>query len=140
MAARELVVVVLNHTNEELSLEPGSARLALGEWTAGTPESQPPAGIRAGESAMWRCRSRRLGAGTAGSVAYRIVGYGAQSRVSFSWDVHYLTPSRFAHACDSDEFAVRALGGSGRQAVAVFVFGECVPFQPCRVVWLRRVS
>lgn len=68
MAGKELVVVVLNHTNEELKLE-SEPRLEHGEWMD-APESQPPWEIRAGESGMWRCKSRHIGTGIAGSVTY----------------------------------------------------------------------
>ncbi|KFA70269.1 hypothetical protein S40285_09772 [Stachybotrys chlorohalonatus IBT 40285] len=66
MAARELIVVALNHTNEELNLEPQSPRLDHGEWMD-VPESQPPQEIRAGESGIWRCKSRRIGTGVEGA-------------------------------------------------------------------------
>lgn len=124
MAARELIVIFLNHTNEELSLEPGSAHLDHGEWMTGTPESEPPKEIRAGESGMWRCKSRHVGLGTVGAVSYRIVRYGEKDKISLSWDVRYVVPSKFKHTVESDEFAIRVLGGSGSPAVAVFVLGE----------------
>lgn len=123
MTARELIVVVLNHINEELNLEPESAHLDRGEWTTDTPESEPPLEIRAGESGMWRCKSRHVGAGIEGSATYRIVGYGPNDKVTLSWDVRYVGPNKFSHSCEADEFTVRVLGGSGRQAVAVFVIG-----------------
>ncbi|POR35427.1 Lysophospholipase [Tolypocladium paradoxum] len=66
MTVRDLIVVVLYHTNEELSLEPESPRLDRGEWMTDTAESQPPPEIRAGESGMWRCESRHAGAGIEG--------------------------------------------------------------------------
>ncbi|KAG8418377.1 Lysophospholipase 1 [Metarhizium acridum] len=121
MAARELIVILLNHTNEELSLEPGSPHLDHGDWMTDTPESEPPVEIRAGESGMWRCKSRHVGAGTVGAVSYRIVGYGEKDKISLSWDVRYVAPSKFEHLVESDEFTIRVLGGSGKQAVAVFV-------------------
>jgi hypothetical protein len=124
MAARELIVILLNQTNEELTLDPGSARLEHGEWMTDTPEAEPPVEVRAGESGMWRCRSPHVGAGTMGSVMYRIVGYGENDKITLSWDIRYVGPSKFDHEVESDEFAIRVLGGSGRQAVAVFVLGK----------------
>merc|ERR1712000_758862 len=123
MAARELIVVVLNHTNEELNLEPESLRLEHGEWMD-APDSQSPQEIRAGESGMWRCKSRHIGTGIEGSVTYRIVGYGTNDRVTLTWNVHYVGPNKFHHSCATEEFTVRVLGGAGKQAVAVFVFGK----------------
>ena len=123
MAARELVVVVLNQTNEELIMDRESLHLEQGEWMTGTPESQPPEEIRAGESGMWRGKPPHLGSGTTGSVKYRIAGYGPRDKLMFSWDVRYVGPSKFGHGSESDEFTIRVMGGSGRQAVAVFVVG-----------------
>lgn len=124
MAARELIVILLNQTNEELTLDPQSPQLDQGEWMTDTPESEPPVEIRAGESGMWRCKSKHVGAGTVGSVSYRIVGYGDNDKISMSWDIRYVGPSKFEYAVESKDFAMRVLGGSGRQAVAVFVFGK----------------
>ncbi|KAK9445441.1 lysophospholipase Plb1 [Metarhizium brunneum] len=130
MAARELIVTFLNHTNEELSLVPGSVRLDHGEWMTGTPESEPPREIRAGESGMWRCKSRHVGSGTVGAVDYRICGYGEKDKISVSWDVRFVTPSKFEHKVESDEFAIRVLGGNGWPAVAVFVLAAvCAGFE-----------
>lgn len=124
MAAQELIVIFLNHTNEELTLVPGSVRLDHGEWMTGTPESEPPKEIRAGESGIWRCKSRHVGWGTVGAVDYYISGYGEKDKISVSWDVRNVVPSKFEPTVESDEFAIRVLGGSGWPAVAVFVLGE----------------
>ncbi|KAJ9419353.1 hypothetical protein FOXG_07242 [Fusarium oxysporum f. sp. lycopersici 4287] len=97
MAVRELIVMVLNHTNEELNLESESPRLGHGEWMD-TPESQPPQEIRAGESGMWRCNSCHIGTGIEGSVTYRIAGYGTNNRVNLTWNVHYVGPNKFHHS------------------------------------------
>lgn len=124
MAARELTVVLLNQTNEELALDPQSPRLDQGVWMTDTPESEPPLEVRAGESGIWRCKSRHVGDGTVGAVSYRIVGYGDNDKLTLSWDIRYVGANKFEHTCETSEFTVRVLGGSGRQAVAVFVFGE----------------
>ena len=138
MASRELIIVFLNYTNEELKLDPESLRLEQGEWGTDTKESQPPSEIRAGESGLWRCKSPHVGAGTVGSVTYQIVGYGEGGGVTVSWDVRYVGPSKFEHSCQAGEFATRVLGGSGRQAVAVFVFGMCC--QLCRFIQVLLAS
>jgi hypothetical protein len=122
-AIRELIVVVLNHTNEELNLEPESLRLDHGEWMDG-PESQPPQDIRAGESGIWRCKSCHIGRGFTGGVTYRVAGYGTKNSVALTWDVRYAGPNKFHQSCTAEEFAVRVLGGSGKLAIAIFVFGE----------------
>ncbi|ODA83996.1 hypothetical protein RJ55_02514 [Drechmeria coniospora] len=127
MAAMELIVVVLNHTNEELSLDAQSPQLEQGEWMTDSAESQPPQEIRAGESGMWRCKARHVGAGIAGSAQYRIVGYGANDLVTLNWDVPVVGANKFEHSSETAEFGVEVLGGSGRQAVAVFVFAPAKP-------------
>ncbi|KID84428.1 lysophospholipase Plb1 [Metarhizium guizhouense ARSEF 977] len=122
MAARELIVILLNYTNEELAMDPQSPHLEQGEWMTDTPESQPPAEIMAGESGMWRCKSRHVGAGTVGSVSYRIVRYGEKDKITLSWDIRYVGSSKFEYTVEAEEFTMRVLGGGGKQAVAVFVF------------------
>jgi hypothetical protein len=80
-------VLVLNHTNEELDLEPESPSLEHGQWMD-TPESRPPTEILSGESGMLRCKSSHMYAGIEGSVTYRVVGYSltafARQRISRS--------------------------------------------------------
>ncbi|KAI5455575.1 hypothetical protein BGZ63DRAFT_458668 [Mariannaea sp. PMI_226] len=121
MAARELLVVILNHTNEELNLEPGFPSLEHGQ-IMDTPDSQPPQEILAGESGLLRCKSHRVGMGVEGSVRYRIIGFEGRNTVTFVWNVHYLGQNKFDAACAVDSFKVRVLGGQGSQAVVVFVF------------------
>ncbi|KAM6505438.1 hypothetical protein FSOLCH5_014655 [Fusarium solani] len=121
MAARELLVVILNHTNEELNLEPSSPSLDHGQWMD-TSDSRPPQEILAGESGILRCKSHRVGMGVEGSVTYRIVGLEGRNKVTFKWNVHYLGQNKFDAACAADSFKVRVLGGHGNQAVVVFVF------------------
>jgi hypothetical protein len=123
MAARELTVVVLNHTNEELGLEPASTILDHGQWVD-EPEWYPTQLILAGESGLWRCESRHFGSNIEGSVTYRILHETANRKVTFKWNIHYVGTNKFDHTCTMDEFGVRAFGGSGRHAVAVFVFGS----------------
>uniref|UniRef100_A0A0D2XTD3 Uncharacterized protein n=1 Tax=Fusarium oxysporum (strain Fo5176) TaxID=660025 RepID=A0A0D2XTD3_FUSOF len=85
MATRELLVVILNHTNEELNLEPQSPSLDHGHWID-APDSRPPQMILAGESGMLRCKSSHIGGGVQGSVTYRVVGFEANNRVTFLWN------------------------------------------------------
>ncbi|KAI8713949.1 hypothetical protein NCS52_01113700 [Fusarium sp. LHS14.1] len=105
MASGELLVVILNHTNDELDLEPDSLTQIL-----------------AGESGMLRCKSSHVGAGVSGSVTYRVVGYEESYKVTFLWSVPYVGQNKFDSLCAAEGFAVRMLGGKGNQAVAVFVF------------------
>lgn len=123
MTTRELLVVILNHTNEELDLEPESPSLDHGHWMD-TPDSRPPPEILAGESGMLRCKSSHVGVGVGGSVTYGIVGYGANNKVTFVWNVPYVGPNRFDCSCAVDAFTVRVLGGRGTQPVVVFVLGR----------------
>uniref|UniRef100_A0A0D2XLA5 Uncharacterized protein n=1 Tax=Fusarium oxysporum (strain Fo5176) TaxID=660025 RepID=A0A0D2XLA5_FUSOF len=104
MASRELLVVILNHTNEELNTEPQWPTLIHGQFIKDD-DLPPPQTILAGESGMLRCKSNHLGGGVEGSITYRVVGFGTKKR--------------------SDIFlerAVQTLGGHGNQAVVVFVF------------------
>ncbi|KAM5364592.1 hypothetical protein ACJZ2D_011448 [Fusarium nematophilum] len=121
MTTRELLLVILNQTNEELSLEPGSLSLGRGEMMD-TPDSKPPQEILAGESGMLRCKSSHIGRGVEGSITYQIVGYEGENRVKFVWDVPYLGANHFAGSSLADGFMVKILGGQGSQAVVVFVF------------------
>jgi hypothetical protein len=128
MAARELVVILLNHTNEELAIDPEFTCLEHGEGKTDTPESEPPAQIGAGESGMWRCKSPHVGVGTIGCVSYRIVRYGEKNKITLSWDIRYVGSSKFEYTVEAEEFTMRVLGGSGKQAVVVFVFRKSESF------------
>ncbi|SPJ74788.1 uncharacterized protein FTOL_04519 [Fusarium torulosum] len=121
MATRELLVVILNHTNEELEIEPQSPSLGHGLLMA-PPDLQPPQTILAGESGMMRCKSSHIGGGVDGSIVYRIIGFEQRNKVKFVWSVPYLGVNKFDSACASPEFKVDILGGRGHQAVIVFVF------------------
>ncbi|KAH7142920.1 hypothetical protein B0J13DRAFT_636740 [Dactylonectria estremocensis] len=125
MVAREVVVVVLNQTNEELGLQQDSPHLEHGEWMTMT--ESPPQQILAGESGMWRCQARHIGTQIEGSVTYRIVGYGAANAVTFAWKVSLVEPNKFRHICSAEEFDVRIISGGGLQAVGVFVFEPAKP-------------
>ncbi|KAF5640832.1 hypothetical protein F52700_3544 [Fusarium sp. NRRL 52700] len=120
MATRELLIVILNHTNEELIAEPERPTLNYGQWTK-TPDQQPPQRILAGESGMLRCKSSHIGGGVDGSITYRIVGLEGRNKVAFMWSVPY----------------VGILGGRGKEAVVVFVFGpaKVVDLSPADGVW-----
>lgn len=123
MTARELLVVILNHTNEELNLQPDSPTLKHGHLMD-APDSRPPLEILAGESGMLRCKSIHAGAGVEGSVTYRVVGFQANNGVTFMWNVPYLGPNKFDCSCAVDDFTVSILGGRGNQAVVVYVFSK----------------
>ncbi|KAH7133741.1 hypothetical protein EDB81DRAFT_887553 [Dactylonectria macrodidyma] len=125
MVVREVVVVVLNHTNEELDLQPDSPHLEHGEWIATT--ESPPQEILAGESGMWRCQPSHIGTQIEGSVTYRIVGYGAANAVTFAWKTSLVEPNKFRYSCAAEDFDVKVIGGGGMQAVAVFVFEPAKP-------------
>jgi hypothetical protein len=123
MATRELLVVILNHTNEELEIEPQSPSLDHGLWMA-TPDLQPPQTILAGESGMLRCKSSHIGGGVDGSITYQIIGFEPRNKVKFVWSVPYVGVNKFDSACACPEFKIDILGGRGNQAVIVFVFSE----------------
>ncbi|KAL8391813.1 hypothetical protein RB595_002135 [Gaeumannomyces hyphopodioides] len=119
MSVREVTVVVLNHTNEELGLDESSLRLDRGEWLA--PESKPPREIPAGESGIWRCKTHGL-AGIEGSAHYRVVGRDPSEKVTFTWVAHFIVPNKYTHESSVEGYRIRVLGGEGRHAVAVFIF------------------
>ncbi|ENH72295.1 hypothetical protein BFJ70_g12681 [Fusarium oxysporum] len=123
MATRELLIVILNHTNEELNTEPEWPTLNHGQWNK-TPDLQPPQTILAGESGMLRCKSSHIGGGLDGSITYRIVGFEGRNEVAFMWSVPYVGANKFDASCAVSDFGVEILGGRGREAVVVFVFGE----------------
>lgn len=52
------------------------------------------------------------------------MGYRPNNRVDLTWNIHYVGQNQFHHSCAAEEFTVRVLGRAGKQAVAVFVFGE----------------
>ncbi|KAH7267824.1 uncharacterized protein BKA55DRAFT_556632 [Fusarium redolens] len=123
MATRELLIVILNHTNEELNTEPEWPTLNHGHWNK-TPDLQPPQTILAGESGMLRCKSSHIGGGVEGSITYRIVGFEGRNEVAFTWNVPYVGPNKFDASCAVSDFTVNILGGRGKEAVVVFVFGQ----------------
>ncbi|EXK78838.1 hypothetical protein FOQG_16504 [Fusarium oxysporum f. sp. raphani 54005] len=129
MATRELLVIILNHTNEELNIEPQSPSLDHGHWID-TPDSRPPQMILAGESGMLRCKSSHIGGGIEGSITYRVVGFDANNKVTFLWNVPYVGPNKFDCSCAIDAFTVKVLGGRGNQAVVVFVFERALRTDP----------
>ncbi|RGP58137.1 hypothetical protein FSPOR_11920 [Fusarium sporotrichioides] len=120
MAARELLVVILNHTNEELNIEPGSPFLYHGDLME-TPDSRPPQQILAGESGLLRCKSSHVYGAIDGSVSYRVVGMEFNNTVAFSWSMPHVGPNKYDCSCSRDDFSIKVLGGRGNQAVAVFV-------------------
>ncbi|CEI68173.1 hypothetical protein FVEN_g12227 [Fusarium venenatum] len=121
MTTRELLVVILNHTNEELNTEPEWPTVTHGHFIK-DPEIPPPQTILAGESGMLRCKSDHLGGGIEGSITYRIVGFGPRNEVKFMWSVPYIGVNKFSAASAIPDFTVHALGGHGSQAVVVFIF------------------
>ncbi|EMT69355.1 hypothetical protein ACKRZS_006463 [Fusarium odoratissimum] len=121
MASRELLVVILNHTNEELNTEPEWPTLVHGQFIKDA-DLPPPQAILAGESGMLRCKSNHLGGGVEGSITYRVVGFGPRNEVTFSWSVPYVGVNKFSAASAIPNFQVQTLGGHGNQAVVVFVF------------------
>ncbi|KAH7208601.1 hypothetical protein DER44DRAFT_660612 [Fusarium oxysporum] len=121
MATRELLIVILNHTNEELNTEPEWPTLNHGQWNK-TPDLQPPQTILAGESGMLRCKSSHIGGGVDGSITYRIVGFEGRNEVAFMWSVPYVGANKFDASCAVSDFGVEILGGRGKEAVVVFVF------------------
>ncbi|EXA30114.1 hypothetical protein FOVG_18464 [Fusarium oxysporum f. sp. pisi HDV247] len=121
MASRELLVVILNHTNEELNTELEWPTLIHGQFVK-DPDLPPPQTILAGESGMLRCKSNHLGGGIEGSITYRIVGFGPRNEATFSWSVPYVGMNKFSAASAIPNFKVQPLGGYGNQAVVVFVF------------------
>jgi hypothetical protein len=123
MATRELLIVILNHTNEELIAESQWPPLNHGEWSK-TLDLQPPQTILAGESGMLRCKSSHVGGGVDGSISYRIVGFEGRNEVTFIWSVPYVDANKFDACCAVSDFTVEILGGRGKEAVVVFVFGE----------------
>ncbi|KAF5026368.1 hypothetical protein F66182_1576 [Fusarium sp. NRRL 66182] len=122
MATRELLVVLLNHTNEELSLDNQSPILAHGHWME-IPSLQPPQTILAGESGIFRCQSSYMGGKVEGSIIYRVVGFEGNNQLTLLWNVPYVGPNSFDYSCGLCTFTVKILGGKGNQAVVVFVFG-----------------
>ncbi|KAH6980210.1 hypothetical protein EDB82DRAFT_539843 [Fusarium venenatum] len=120
MAARELLVVILNHTNEELNIEPESPSLDHGNWME-TSESRPPQQILAGESGMMRCKSSHVYGTIDGSVSYRVVGVEMNNKVAISWSIPLVGPNKYDWSCPRDLFNIKVLGGRGNQAVTVFV-------------------
>ncbi|KAH7145568.1 hypothetical protein B0J13DRAFT_607215 [Dactylonectria estremocensis] len=125
-ASRELVVVVLNLTNEELSLFPESPNLSHGKWMD-DPGSRPPQEIRAGESGMWRCQAEHIGVQIEGSASYSIVGYDYNVRVTFTWKIYSVRPNEFNQSCAAEGFEIQVIGGGGRQPVVVYVFKPTEP-------------
>ncbi|KAF5981531.1 hypothetical protein FCOIX_4179 [Fusarium coicis] len=122
MATRELLIVILNHTNEELIAESEWPPLNHGEWSK-TLDLQPPQTILAGESGMLRCKSSHMGGGVDGSITYRIVGFEGRNEVTFIWSVPYVGANKFDACCAVSHFTIEILGGRGKEAAVVFVFG-----------------
>ncbi|KAH7142514.1 acyl transferase/acyl hydrolase/lysophospholipase [Fusarium sp. MPI-SDFR-AT-0072] len=121
MATRELLVVILNHTNEELNTEPEWPTLTHGHFIKDS-DLPSPQTILAGKSGMLRCKSNHLGGGIEGSITYRIVGFGPRNEVTFMWSVLYIGVNRFSAASAIPNFTVHTFGGHGSQPVVVFVF------------------
>jgi hypothetical protein len=125
MASRQLVVVVLNQTNEELSLVPESMSLTHGKWMD-DPEARPPQEIRAGESGMWRCQAEHLGVQIEGGVCYSIVGYDSNLRLTFTWRIYSVRPNEFDQSCVIEGFEIQVIGGGGMQPIVVYVFSKWI--------------
>ncbi|KAI1027812.1 hypothetical protein LB503_011876 [Fusarium chuoi] len=125
MATRELLIVILNHTNEELIAEPEWPPLNHGNWN------------KTGESGMLRCKSSHIGGGVDGSITYRIVGFEGRNEVAFMWSVPYVGANKFDACCAVSDFTVEILGGRGKEAVVVFVFGpaKMADVRPSDGVW-----
>ncbi|KAG9505066.1 hypothetical protein J7337_002032 [Fusarium musae] len=136
MATRELLIVILNHTNEELIAESEWPPLNHRGWSK-TLDLQPPQTILAGESGMLRCKSSHIGGGVDSSITYRIVGFEGRNDVAFIWSVPYVGTNKFDACCAVSDFTVEILGGRGKEAVVVFVFGpaKMADVSPGDAVW-----
>ncbi|CZR40523.1 uncharacterized protein FPRO_05423 [Fusarium proliferatum ET1] len=121
MATRELLIVILNHTNEELTAEPEWPHLNRGNWTK-SPDLQPPQTILTGETGMLRCKSSHIGEGIDGSITYRIIRFEGRNELAFMWSVPYVGANKFDACCAVSDFTVEVLGGRGKEAVVVFLF------------------
>ncbi|KAH6645852.1 hypothetical protein BKA67DRAFT_87911 [Truncatella angustata] len=119
--SRDITVVVLNHTEDGLDLDPESRHLYCGQWEPST--SLPPQSIRPRESVLWQCKSTGIGRGVEGSVTYRMSGAVPHDKVRFCWKIRYFGLNHYEAAVTRDGYGVRVLGGEGDHAVVVFVFG-----------------
>ncbi|KAK2123339.1 hypothetical protein NOF04DRAFT_1195980 [Fusarium oxysporum II5] len=126
MAARELLVVILNHTNKEHNIKAESPSLDHGHWID-TPDSRPPREILAGESGRLRCQSSHIYGVITGSVS-RVFGFETNNKVTLSWNIPCVGPNKYDCCCPRDAFNIRVLCGRGNQAVVVFVFGKLTIF------------
>ncbi|SCN81451.1 uncharacterized protein FFM5_02825 [Fusarium fujikuroi] len=118
MATRELLIVILNHTNEELTAEP--------EWSHLNRET-----------GMLRCKSSHIGGGIDGSTTYRIIGFEGRNELPFMWSVQYVGANKFDACCAVSDFTVEVLGRRGKEAVVIFVFGpaKMADVRPDNGVW-----
>ena len=116
------MVVVLNHTQDELDLDAQSRRLSQGIWE--TVESVPPDVIVPGGSASWRCKSSGITQGIDGSVTYTVRGQVPHDKVRFCWKNRYFGPNFYDTSATRKSHVINVQGGSGAKTVVVFVLGR----------------
>ncbi|KAK5658987.1 hypothetical protein OQA88_1073 [Cercophora sp. LCS_1] len=117
-ASREVTVLIINDTPDQLELDSQSAQLKQGEWGDDTPGQ---AVIKPGGSAMMNCRSAGIGRGAEGSVMYRFAGQPPHDRVKFSWKNRYFGPNVYDGETSREGYRVAVQGGDGADAIVAFI-------------------
>jgi hypothetical protein len=124
LASREVTVVVVNQSHDQLELDSGCTQLWRGKWEDEVPGSVVPEMIRPGESVIWRCKSTGVAKGIEGSVTFHMAGHPPHDKVRFTWKNRYFGPNAYNAQTTRDGYKIDVEGGEGARAVVVFVLGE----------------
>jgi hypothetical protein len=130
-AMRSTVVVVLNGTGYQLSLE--SKHLNPGKWTPGW---EPPTTIENGVTAQWRCESAGLlrMTGCEGEAVYQIEG--VRGPVRIYWDNPFIGPNKYDISAPPGFSAAKVAGGKGNRTFVQFYVGLPGQSPPCNTAWI----
>ena len=122
MPLRNLTVILLNQTNEELLLDPYSHSFIKCTLMPGT---KPPNSILAGDYAVLLLTRKLIPVfHLHGSMRYVIAGSAPEQKVTFSWSSSVFRRVTFEGADIPKEFEMTYLGGQRLDTVLVIIISK----------------
>jgi hypothetical protein len=121
LGSRRVTILILNHSPNQLELDPESAQLRRGKWEEAG-EAVVPDAITPGGSLLLRCRSTGFARSVEGAVTCRLAGHAPHDSVRFTWKSRYVCPSAYAAQTSREGCTIDVDAGGGANAVVVFVF------------------
>jgi hypothetical protein len=124
LGSRRVTILILNHTPNQLELDPESAQLRRGKWEEIVEQAAIPEAISPGGSLLLRCQSKGFARAVEGSVTCRLAGHAPHDSVRFTWKSRFLGGSAYTAQTSREGYTVDVDAGGGAKAVVVFVFSK----------------